>query len=561
MKLTAQTSELDTPTEILRAYKLPTIIVAIGIIFAVLGFQMALQYDMNQSEQTFHELSDQIYRTLDSEMLRHEQQVTALARMMEEIQEVTKNEFSNVAQSLTHETKFMRISEYRIATSGELEEPFIFRRDADEDARLIDYIRLREGLLTARKTKTNFFSEPYEAVEGNDRFFVTALIAPVVEDRQPTNRFIVGFINMSDLFRDLFGDYNEKIHVRIFDGNATSHNMIYEQYASDAGKNFLTNMRANEFESLSYNRKRDFGEHQWDVRIYSAISGFPNTVGLFPWITFFSLLTLTVLIGYITFRITIENINARLIVEKQTESLREYTRRLEASNRDLDDFAHIASHDLKEPLRGMYNYAEFLLEDYGDKLDEEGHKKLTTLKTLSRRMERLIDGLLEYSRISRQDLAFRKADINDVVKEALENISVFVKENNATIVVQPNLPEVTCDHVKAGQVFANLMTNAIKYNDKDDKTVEVGCTRERPEFPGKPVFYVRDNGIGIPAEYQNAVFKIFKRLHGRDEFGGGTGSGLTIVKKIVDRHGGDIWIESKEGSGTTFYFTLEAYES
>lgn len=549
--------ETDTPTEVLRAYKLPTIIVAIGIVLAVLGFQLTLQYDLNQSERNFHELSEQIYRTMDSEVLRHEQQVTALARMMEEIPNVTKDEFKNVAGALTMETQFIRISEYRIAASGALEEPFIFRRDAEEESRLIDYVRLREGLLAARKSGKNYYSEPYEAVEGNNRFYVTAIVAPV--RGKDINRFIVGFINLNSLFHDMFGDYNEKIHVRIYGANQSSRNLIYEQYASQSGKSFLNDLNDREYSSLSYNRIRDFGNHKWEVRIYSSLAGYSAGVGLFPWITFFSVLTLTIMIGYISFRITIESINAHIIVDRQTESLREYTRRLETSNRDLDDFAHIASHDLKEPLRGMYNYAEFLLEDYGHQLDEEGHKKLATLKTLARRMERLIDMLLEYSRISRQDLAFRKANIGEVAREALETLDVYIKESHTTINLASTMPDVICDKVRVGEIFTNLVTNAIKYNTSENKTIDIGYTLTRPEFPEKPVFYVTDNGIGIPQEYQKAVFKIFKRLHGRDDYGGGTGSGLTIVKKIVDRHGGTIWIESSEGQGTTFYFTLESY--
>ena len=230
---------------------------------------------------------------------------------------------------------------------------------------------------------------------------------------------------------------------------------------------------------------------------------------------------------------------------------------MKRSNKELDDFVYIVSHDLKEPLRGLYSYAQFLQEDYEDKLDEEGQEKLNTIKRLSSRMEELIDTLLYYSRIGRSDLAFKPTDLNKTLQKTVELVEPFAKENKATIQVHEKLPIITCDRVRAGEIFRNLIVNAIKYNDSEDKYVEVGCTTDHKECPGCNVFYVSDNGIGIPEKHQEAVFKMFKRLHGREAYGGGTGSGLAFVKKILDRHGGKIWIDSKEGEGTTFYFTLE----
>ncbi|HEY8963613.1 MAG TPA: ATP-binding protein [Alphaproteobacteria bacterium] len=520
---------------------------------------MALNYDINQSSRTFRELSDQIYRSLDTEVSRHEQQITALTRMVAQMQNLNSDEFHDVTQALTNETRFIRISEYRISDSGALEEPFVYRQDDAEDTRLIDYVKLREGLLTARRLGKLFVSEPYEAISDASRFYVSAVIAPVPDKGKESTRFIVGFIDLSELFKKQFASYEQSIHVQIYSVTEAARTLIYEQYSSPQGRTMLNSLGEHDFGDLGYRRQRDFGIHYWDVRVFSSITGFSSAVGVLPWITFMAILLLTILIGYITFRITVESVNARLMVERQTASLRDYTRRLEESNRDLDDFAHIASHDLKEPLRGIYNYAEFLLEDYQDKLDEEGQKKLATLKNLSRRMERLIDRLLEYSHISRQDLAFRKANITEVATEALETLDVFIRENHTQLTIQPDMPELICDRVRVGEIFTNLVTNAIKYNEKPEKTIEIGCVYNRPEFPNKPVFFVRDNGIGIAQEYQKAVFKIFKRLHGREEYGGGTGSGLTIVRKIVDRHGGTIWIESVPGEGATFYFTLESY--
>ena len=227
---------------------------------------------------------------------------------------------------------------------------------------------------------------------------------------------------------------------------------------------------------------------------------------------------------------------------------------LEQTNRELDDFAYIASHDLKEPLRGIHNYSQFLLEDYADRLDEEGRGKLRTLIRLSRRMETLIDSLLHYSRLGRGDLTFTKVDVNELLAEVLDMHAVTLREKRIDVRIPGPLPAVRADRDRLGEVLANLITNAVKYNDKDLPWIEIETAE--PARDGSVTFYVRDNGIGIQERHLDTVFRIFKRLHSRDEFGGGTGAGLTIVRKIIDRHQGRVWIESKPGEGTAVFFTL-----
>jgi signal transduction histidine kinase len=241
-------------------------------------------------------------------------------------------------------------------------------------------------------------------------------------------------------------------------------------------------------------------------------------------------------------------------VRERTLELQQRNEELNQSNKELDDFAYIASHDLKEPLRGIHNFSSFLLEDYAGKLDEDGRSKLETLMRLTRRMETLIDSLLQFSRLGRVDLAIDRVDLNEIVAGILDSLAISLQEEKVDVRIPRPLPAVRADRVRVGEIFHNLIVNAMKYNDKPEKHVEVGW-RENPAGP--PVFYVRDNGIGIPEKHHDAVFRIFKRLHGRDKFGGGTGAGLTIVKKIVERHHGRIWVESSAGEGTTFYFTLQ----
>jgi PAS domain S-box-containing protein len=234
----------------------------------------------------------------------------------------------------------------------------------------------------------------------------------------------------------------------------------------------------------------------------------------------------------------------------------ELARRAEAlvrSNRELDDFAYIASHDLKAPLRGISNYATFLIEDYADKLDQGGKEKLLTLGRLTKRMEEIINDLLTYSRVGRTEEGVAEVDLNAVVADVVESLKGFLDEANAKVIVPDPLPRLRCDQVRVRAVFHNLVTNGVKYNDNAEKRIRIGW-EENAE--GETVFSVSDNGIGIAEKHRDKVFGIFKRLHSGEKYGGGTGAGLAIVKKIVERHQGRIWLDSEEGQGTTFHFTL-----
>jgi two-component system sensor kinase FixL len=244
--------------------------------------------------------------------------------------------------------------------------------------------------------------------------------------------------------------------------------------------------------------------------------------------------------------------------KKAEADLLHYTRELERSNQELDDFAYIASHDLKEPLRGLFNNSTFLYEDYQDKLDAQGIKRLHRLRYLSQRMEQLVNDLLYFSRLGRQELAIRPTDLNAAIRDIESMMETTLRERNATVVVPRPLPEIVGDKTGVTEIFRNLITNAVKYNDNEAKTVEIGCIDEMRTKNGieKQVFYVRDNGIGIDEEFHEDIFRIFKRLNEEDDNKKGTGVGLTFVRKIIDRHHGRIWLESTPGKGTTFYFTL-----
>jgi PAS domain S-box-containing protein len=253
-------------------------------------------------------------------------------------------------------------------------------------------------------------------------------------------------------------------------------------------------------------------------------------------------------------------ISTDITQRKEVEAkLLQYTWELERSNQELNDFAYIASHDLKEPLRGLFNHATFLMEDYKDKLDDDGIRRLNRLSQLTRRMEQLINDLLYYSRLGRTELAIRETDPNTIVNEIKQMFDSSMPDHRATITIPHKMPVVVCDKPRITEVFRNLITNAIKYNDKPERKIEIGFIPEINTRNGieKNVFYVKDNGNGIAEEFHQDIFRIFKRLHSssRDKEES-TGVGLTFVKKIIERHNGHIWLESEPQKGSTFYFTL-----
>lgn len=252
------------------------------------------------------------------------------------------------------------------------------------------------------------------------------------------------------------------------------------------------------------------------------------------------------------------DITARKAAE---DELKQHTQALERSNKELDDFAYIASHDLKEPLRGIHNHARFLLEDNSEKLDQDSAGRLLRLVYLSQRMERLVNDLLYFSRLGRQELAVQATDVEAAIRDVESTIESFLEERGAQIRLATALPTIVCDKPRVTELFRNLITNAVKYNDKANKIVEIGWLASHKADTGavtRNVFYVKDNGRGIDREFHQEIFRIFKRLQSSKDGEEGTGVGLTFVKKIVERHGGRIWLESEPGAGTTFFFTLEA---
>lgn len=241
------------------------------------------------------------------------------------------------------------------------------------------------------------------------------------------------------------------------------------------------------------------------------------------------------------------NITSRKEAEQQMLQL---TEDLKRSNEELEQFAYVASHDLQEPLRAVTSYTQLLAQRYQGNLDDRADKYINYIVDGATRMQQLINDLLAYSRLGTRGQEFEQADCNAVVKQTMCNLQIAIAETKAVITCDA-MPTVMADEFQLVQLFQNLVANSIKFCRQDIPLIHIAACRQESEW----VFSVRDNGIGIDPQYADRIFIIFQRLHGRRQYSG-TGIGLAMCKRIVERHGGRIWVESQEGKGATFYFTI-----
>jgi signal transduction histidine kinase len=230
------------------------------------------------------------------------------------------------------------------------------------------------------------------------------------------------------------------------------------------------------------------------------------------------------------------------------DTVRRRTEALQAANKELEGFSYSVSHDLRAPLRAVDGYARMLEEDYAGRLDEEGRRLLSVVRQSSTRMGQLIDDLLQFSRLGRQEPARQPVDMAGLARE----VAAELKNGSSASIEIGELPRATVDRALMRQVWANLVGNALKYSGKrDDARIEIGGRRNG----GENVYWVRDNGVGFDMRYVDKLFGVFQRLHRSEEFEG-TGVGLAIVQRVVGRHGGRVWAESRPGDGACFHFAL-----
>jgi PAS domain S-box-containing protein len=252
-------------------------------------------------------------------------------------------------------------------------------------------------------------------------------------------------------------------------------------------------------------------------------------------------------------RASLAIMNAELysISVKKQILLDEQAIELKRSNEELNNFAYIASHDLQEPLRTITSYSQLLQKRYNENLDSDAHEFFDLIINASSRMKNLIESLLDYSKVGRMESTNSFTDVNQVVEIAKANIKTTIEKNNA-VINYANLPSLKIDFTLLVQIFQNLIANSIKYKSEKDPFIQISAEKKEKEW----LFIIKDNGIGIEEQYFKKIFIIFQRLHSRDQ--SGTGIGLATCKKIVENYGGQIWVESKMGEGSTFFFTLPA---
>jgi PAS domain S-box-containing protein len=245
-------------------------------------------------------------------------------------------------------------------------------------------------------------------------------------------------------------------------------------------------------------------------------------------------------------------------VRERAEQLKKANEDLLRINGELDDFTYVVSHDLKEPLRTIDVFSNVLAGDYREQLGENARQYLDHLVHASRRLKALIDDLLALSRAGRVVDAIRPCDLEAVLGLVQGDLADLIQRKKGMVRVDGPLPLVLADPARLQQLLANLISNGLKYNEHPRPEVVFGCGADlaHPQAPDWLVFFVRDNGIGIDAAYHEQIFKVFRRLHRQEDYEG-TGAGLAICKKIVEAHGGKIWVESTPEQGSTFYFTLQ----
>jgi light-regulated signal transduction histidine kinase (bacteriophytochrome) len=244
---------------------------------------------------------------------------------------------------------------------------------------------------------------------------------------------------------------------------------------------------------------------------------------------------------------TIVDITERKHAETE---LQDTLQEVQRSNTELEQFAYVASHDLQEPLRTITGMVQLLQKRYQGNLDARADQYISFTVEAAARMQALINDLLEFSRVDRHGKPFEDVDMQDAVETAIKSLAKTIQENNATI-SHENLPTVRADSSQMTRLFQNLIGNAIKFRSEHKPKIHISANN----LDGTCHFSVRDNGIGIEPQYFERIFVIFQRLHTRTEYPG-TGIGLSLCKKIVERHGGQIWVKSESGAGTTFHFTI-----
>jgi signal transduction histidine kinase len=362
---------------------------------------------------------------------------------------------------------------------------------------------------------------------------------------------LVGFVyspfRMGDLMQSILGRALPDIRLEVFDGVETSATTV--MYDSQSA---MSTEAKEESLVLSDTAHLNIYGHTWTARL-TTLPAFSSLVGEErPLLILISGSLIGLLLFSILWSFASTQARAEAIARDMTKTLDRHVEELACSNAELEQFAYVASHDLQEPLRAVAGCVQLFRQRYQGQLDSRADALIGHIVEGAVRMQALINDLLTYSRVDSRGLRFQLVDCSAVLRDVLANLEVTIKESGA-VVTQGALPRVMADRLQLAQLFQNLLSNPIKFRGEQPPDIHVGAEYH----VGAWRFAVRDNGIGIAPAYHERIFAVFQRLHTRREYPG-TGIGLAICKKIVERHGGHTGVESESGKGATFFFTLPA---
>lgn len=365
------------------------------------------------------------------------------------------------------------------------------------------------------------------------------------ERRSALRGFVYSPFRMRDLMAGILGQAWPDIRLEIFDGpELSAEALMYDSESAWADR------MGEQPSILTAAATFDIYGHMWTARL-TALPIFDAFVGKDrPLIILTSGTLISVLFFGILWSFASTRARAESLAQEMTKTLDAQAKALARSNAELEQFAYVASHDLQEPLRAVAGCVQLLQQRYQGQLNARADELIAHAVEGATRMQALINDLLAYSRVDRRDEPLKSTDCTLVVKEVLANLQVAIRESGA-VITYGTLPTILADPLQMSQVFQNLLSNAIKYRSERQPEIHVEATCTEGEW----CFSVHDNGLGIEPQYRERIFAIFQRLHTRREYPG-TGIGLAICKKIIERHGGRIWVESEPGRGSTFSFTI-----
>lgn len=419
-------------------------------------------------------------------------------------------------------------------------------------------------LIQSRDSGRMVSSRPGETLESATNVVRVQLLAPVyagqtqlptIDSRRNDFRgFAVGVVNVNELVESaLIEKGGDDILLTLSDETTTQ--VSNDLYCCDA--------------TLRHGRRHKdvytiFGGRRWRMRFQSSQAFDESAHSWQPLLVAGAGLLLSLAIAAVLWLTTARTETFQRLVDERTADLKQANEKLQAStdqlaisnqalensNTELQQYAYVASHDLQSPLRSVKAFSNMLSEDYHDKLDETAAEYIERIVEGVQRMQGMINDLLDYSRVESQGRPLKNADLNEIAKDAAAILDGVAKDENGAIYIH-DLPEVACDRRQMVQLLQNLVGNGLKYRGEADPIIHVSAQRGEGEW----IISVRDNGIGIDPKHHDQIFDIFRRLHNSSEYPG-TGIGLAVCRRIVQRHNGRIWLESEKGAGCNFLFTI-----